>query len=171
MDAHPLSCWLTYITCGIGVLASSADTGIWLAAIFYYFAIFAVSTVIGIERNREMQNATLSLVSAFVLNAIVFIALSSSVVDSIDGMKHIKGLPALAGAAVTLLLYAKKFRTKPGDFTGNLLIVATAGLVLSSVLVQFSSVNICMTGADSKPRLSPAFTRGADARCSKRFQS
>lgn len=60
----PLSCWLTYITCGIGVLASSADTGIWLAAIFYYFAIFAVSTVIGIERNREMQNATLSLVSA-----------------------------------------------------------------------------------------------------------
>lgn len=144
-----LSCWLTYIICSGGYFSDEFDGNhAWgLAAIVYYFILFAIPLTAMLNRNTERPRAMIPAVSATVVNSIAYLSLGTYLAGNIALLSHVKGLIGLLGAAVSFGIYLKYYLKKEEGLAGNLLITLTAGFALAAILIQFTSPNVCIAAA------------------------
>lgn len=144
-----LTCLLTYTVCIIEWFTDSFDdeSGWWLAVVSFYFIIFSVTIIAGLDRKKNKDSINTLLTTSFIVNNIAFLSLSSSLTGHIAWLSHFESAAAVMGLAVNSGIYLKYFCRKPKNFVSNLPIIFMAGYLLAAILMQFTRPGILIAGA------------------------
>lgn len=136
----PLSCLFTYVA-SLTVIATPAVRGsAGFALLFFvlYLVLFSLPLVTVLRRDGKKSSMTWLLTAAMVLNDFAYIGFAMYLVRKIGFLEPVRGIVALAGAVLNLIIFFRYYRTAVDRVVSNILLATACGFILIAIFMQFS---------------------------------